>query len=296
MGSSWATFWSRSTGARYRPSEALAARGAARRAARSRGSASRSRAGRRAHATDLTALAPRAHCPPGVRARLPQAESDLVAIVQRIRGREGSTCQVHAHAWLLACEHACACAGRPSSRQRHAHAIAATADSCCKPRATSKPVRRLPCASSVLRVNTLVQLQVLKHTGILENLQLWRISNTMRVLLLEQIGLWVQQLPSGGFTVARCTEARCASCYQTRERTILAPDTKARAHACSRAARDRPHGNHWKPRSCACGLSGCRVLDGKAARYSGQCAVGDLVVSISYVKPQSLDHVEELGL
>jgi hypothetical protein len=44
------------------------------------------------------------------------------------------------------------------------------------------------------------------------------------------------------------------------------------------------------------GSSGCRVLDDKAARYSGQCAVGDLIVSISYVKPKSIDHVEELGL
>ena len=38
------------------------------------------------------------------------------------------------------------------------------------------------------------------------------------------------------------------------------------------------------------------MLDDKAARYSGQCAGGDLIVSISYVKPKSIDHVEELGL
>lgn len=49
-----------------------------------------------------------------------------------------------------------------------------------------------------------LQLRVLKHTGILEDLQLWRISNNMRVLLLEQIGLWVQQNPMGEITVARC--------------------------------------------------------------------------------------------
>ena len=40
----------------------------------------------------------------------------------------------------------------------------------------------------------------------------------------------------------------------------------------------------------------CRVLEGKGALYCGQCAVGDVILSISYIVPGSLDHVEQLGM
>jgi hypothetical protein len=95
--------------------------------------------------------------------------------------------------------------------------VAPGLDNCCKqPRTcTCAPLSEFVSIATCLWSGPappsawyVLQLRVLKHTGILEDLQLWRISNHMRVLLLEQIGLWVQQNPRGEITVARCERVR----------------------------------------------------------------------------------------
>ena len=140
-----------------------------------------------------------------------QVEPDLVSIVQSIKGREGSTCQVRVVGWCL---RASAPGRRPAKMQStRCRCVAPGLDNCCKqPRTcTCAPLSEFVSIATCLWSGPappsawyVLQLRVLKHTGILEDLQLWRISNTMRVLLLEQIGLWVQQNPRGEITVARC--------------------------------------------------------------------------------------------
>jgi hypothetical protein len=136
-----------------------------------------------------------------------------VSIVQSIKGREGSTCQVRDFGrCLAACQRA-----REAACRNAKHALLL----CCARFGQLLQIApyihtcaALDCVSIATCLGSgpalpstwyVLQLRVLKDSGILEDLQLWRISNNMRVLLLEQIGLWVQHYPSGEIAVARWT-------------------------------------------------------------------------------------------